>query len=263
MPFKTAEEYAARDNLLVSIWGLAKAGKTSFYTGLKKPNGEILRGFPGPLYILDTDKSVEEILKGKLYDPALEGQIFVSPVNTGKLRPSINDRIATYSAAMRDLEGAATAIAKEGRGTLVIDTMTKFWQLMSDVETYQEAQKTARKEVMQFMFKVPNMTLTAAILGIKDLGANLVVVHHARPIYAENQPTGFYVPQDNNLIDQLVQIQIHQEATDRRKRDNTPYTEYTSTIDFNRWNGAMRGKSYPDLDYAMLYEETFGHAPKE
>lgn len=236
MPFNTLEEAvssASSQRLVVAIWGREKSGKT-----------QMALSFPDPLYFFNFDWGVEHHL------PRLQKEgreVYVASYLPTTADISVDDAGAILRAFEQDYTNALSATRKRGGGTLVIDTGTQLWQLVSSCFLEPVRAKRKDSQIYPFDYGKPNQYYAHLINESKQAGANIVLVHRAREVYdAAGKPTGKYEMQGNNQTSYLVQIVL--------KMDKVAGI-YRSTFDSCWQDGALEGKTLLNADYAAIRRE--------
>lgn len=187
MSWKKAEKME-NDRLIVGVWGRPKTGKTQFALS-----------FPEPIYFHNFDWGIEHHLPG-----LTEREVYVA----NYLTPDLSAQEAENMLRMFERD-YASALA-QGKGTIVIDTTTQLWNLISKV--FLEKIKAKRKDgqVYPFDYADANAYFQNLINQVKDSGMNMVLIQRAKEKYnASGQPSGEHEQQGNNGIPYLVQVQLH------------------------------------------------------
>lgn len=256
------------DSMVVSIWGIPKSGKTSFFLG--NP-GRGLSHWPLPLYVFNFDQGVDELLESA--DPAILDDVHI--VDLVSKDPIMGDVEAIqlnklFEAAVREAISDITARSDgtgPGTGTIVFDTASQYWQLAQNVymANIKKTRADQEKKLMPFDYAIANSAYSNMIRQLKKSGANLVLVHSAQEVYTSGaEKTGAYKPQQNSQTDSLVQMRLQQWVLEHHTRVEGKLQvqrEHGTTIEFCRQNDDLSGMSLNILDYNTLYSTIFGREP--
>lgn len=209
MAFTTLEESQPKNRLILDIWGKPKSGKTT--TALS---------FPEPIFYFNWDLGLEH--------------------HVDRLRTSGRDiRVATYVcsplmtpeetiAGIKDFErDFATAMKEVGEGTIVWDTASDLWALISK-KVVDDAMARIRKKAAErnreapekppmFEYGPANAYWLNLVRIVKASRASLVLIEREKPVYDEGgRDTGRTARQgqkDNGYVAELTMKMDMQRTT--------------------------------------------------
>lgn len=187
MPWLEAEA-VDKDRLILGVWGPPKTGKTHFALT-----------FPEPIYYHNFDWGLEHHL-GRV-----QKKLYVANYLTE--RPDLS---ATEAEGMLRLfeKDYATAL-QQPSGTIVIDTSSQLWQLVSKVFLEKIKAKRRDGQVYPFDYADANAYFQNLINQVKKTPLNMVLIQRAKEKYnGQGQATGVLEMQGNNQVPYLVQVQL-------------------------------------------------------
>lgn len=192
MAWEKLEQQQDNGRLMVAVWGEPKTGKTSFALS-----------FPDPIYFFNMDWGLEhhiDRLKAEGRELYVANYLSVSPELTE----------AEAETMLMSFERDYATALKKGQGTIVIDTSTQLWQLVSKVFLDDIKKKRRDGQIYPFDYANANAYFQNLINQVKGNGMNMVLIQRAKEKYGPNgQPTGTYEIQGNNQVPYLMQVVLH------------------------------------------------------
>ena len=147
------------DSLVVSVWGVPKAGKTTFYLGNEDKG---LSPWPTPIYVFNFDQSVDELLERT--SPDVREELYIidlvssDPFLTDQEAINLNNLFEkAVREALVDIMAGSDGTGP-GTGTIVLDTASQYWQLVQTVDLAQvkRVRSDQDKKLMPFDYARAN-----------------------------------------------------------------------------------------------------------
>lgn len=233
--------------LICASWGLSKEGKS--HNALT---------WPQPLYYLNFDQGVEELL----LKPEFQDLWIEQPVDpeTGKSRlyvPSENNPTLARS-ILSEFDRAYEWALSQDEGTVVLDTATQLWQLAQDVfldpvikKRARAAEKRGEEDYRLFPYDYgdANRYMRGVYLKASQYPRmNVLFIHRAREKYdSKGTALGIYEPQGFGEMSSLVQMVINIRLV--REGDSI---KSVARIEKNRWSLDYIGSEFDNPTYADL-----------
>ena len=236
----------APKSLSIIVWGSEGRGKTYFALGC-----------PEPIYHFNFDKALQDVVFALGEDRDIRSKDYIVRDKDGRpkaeLKPS--DAKVLIGSFFEDFQQVLSEI---DRGTIVIDTVTQVYKLLSKVEL-DKAEKEPKKYKQLFMkaYNDASARFQNLIKSNVKSGVNLVMLVQARDVYNEKdcKIPGAEEPNYNRSIPYLASVII------RVFYDVNGYR--TFEIQKCTHRDELRGKEYDDLCYSMLMEEIMGSKGKK
>jgi hypothetical protein len=228
MPWAKLDDSGAPGRLVAAVWGEPKTGKTTFALT-----------FPEPIFYFNLDWGLDHhISKNEGREIYRADYLSVGPELTEVEAENMLKSFETdYAAALR------TGRDKQG-GTIVIDTSTQLWQLVSKVFLDDIKKKRKNQEVYPFDYGNANAYFQNLVNQVKKTPMNMVLIQRAREKWGPTgQPTGSYEIQGNSQVPYLAGVVLH-----LNKKDG----KHTGTIDSCWETTAVEGTDLEDPTYTSL-----------
>ncbi len=247
MPFVPASE-SLSDRLVVNIFGQDKRGKTS-----------LALTFPSPKYYFNFDFRFAELLRQK---PALkEGMLVASYLVPPAPKPDEAEQILDQF-----IEDWEEAINTPGGGTVILDTATHLWELISFVKVGQvmakrlklaeEKAKRQGKEFdpdtvlrQMFDFGPANLLMSAILRSVKKTpDMNAAYINRAREVFDERgSPTGQYAFHGWKGTQAAVDVSLEMTMKGFGKA-----AKMVGIVGTNGFAPHLEGMAFENLDYDQL-----------
>ena len=199
MSWTKLEDSGSGDRLIVAAWGEPKTGKTTFALS-----------FPEPIFYLNMDWGLDHHIERNAGREIYRADyLSLEPeLSEGQAEMMLKSFEHDYAAALK--RGRA-----DGKGTIVIDTSTQLWQLVSKVFLDDIKKKRKNQEVYPFDYGNANAYFQNLVNQVKASPMNMVLIQRAREKYGPNgQPTGNYEIQGNNAVPYLAGVVLHMHKED-------------------------------------------------
>ncbi len=215
----------ARDRLIVSVWGIPKTGKTHFALT-----------FPDPLFVFNFDWGLEHHKAG-----LVGREVYIADYLSIKPELTANE---AESMLKRFEQDYASALSKN-KGTIIFDTSTQLWQLVSKVFLEEIKKKRRDGNIYPFDYANANSYFQNLINQVKPTEMNMVLVQRAKEKYnSSGNASGVFEQQGNNQVPYLVQAELK-----AFKEGEGEKTKHGIQI-ISCWNTSMvDGLIIPDPDY--------------
>jgi len=226
------------ESLSIIVWGSEGRGKTYFALGC-----------PEPIYHFNFDKPLEDVVYALGVDRNIRGKDYVVQDKNGHPKSDLSPSDAS-TLMNRFFDDFQELISDIDQGTIVLDTITQVYKLLSKVEL-DKAEK-APKKYKQLYMKAYNDAFARFQNLVKSnvkSGINLVMLAQARDVYNEKDVKirGAEEPNYNRGIPYLASLII------RVFYDENGYRAYK--IQKCTYNDELRGKEYDDLSYSLLMDD--------
>lgn len=239
-------------SIFVSVWAETKQGKSFFPLSWPKPLHIINFEPEGPKEAMRSAISLELI--------DIEDEIYIyNPIETimndgDNLIRTLEDDVAIYDETVAILTDVRNT--SDG-GTLVIDTMSTFYQILREVamEDIRKLRKAQGQKLYQYDFGVANKELQRLMDGMRSNPLlNIVALSHSSPIYNGGNPTGRFQNGGPARMEQWVDLTarlLHDPADDLDADD--PYN-WRLRFESVRRNISLRGEDLwaPSHERLML-----------
>lgn len=222
------EDDKAKDRIIVSVWGKPKTGKT-----------HLALTFPDPLYYFNFDWGFEHHKEG------LDGrEVYIADYLSIKPEMTVDEAMRMLKRFEQDY---ASALSKNN-GTLIIDTSTQLWQLVSKVFLDEIKQKRRDGQIYPFDYANANAYFQNLINQVKPTEMNMVLVQRAKEKYNDKgNASGNYEQQGNNQVPYLVGTELM--AFKEGSGDTTKYGVEVVTC---WYSSKVDGLIIPDPDYTKV-----------
>lgn len=174
------------DRIVIGVWGNQKKGKTHFALTA-----------PEPIFLFDFDHGIEGV--ADKFDKEIYQAVYYVPEEPSyNQQRNILDKFKSeYHATRRE----------ESEGTIVLDSFTQIWNLISAVKIEEVKETRKKKEIYPFDYGDANDMAEGFVDKIYDCGLNLVVTERAKKSYDNSGNwTGSYEPRGYKGIPYLMQV---------------------------------------------------------
>jgi len=249
MAFTALTESPAKNRLILDVWGKPKSGKTT-----------LALTFPEPIFYFNWDLGLDHHVE-RLRDSGKDIRVatyLCSPLMTPE------DTTAVIKEFERDF---ATALKELGTGTMVWDTASDLWALISK-RVVDEAMARIRKKAAErgreapdkppmFEYGPANAYWLNLVRTVKNSTGNLVLIEREKPVYDEGgRDTGRTARQGQKDNGYAAEMTLRMDT--RRNADGIQhYAQVESTV----FGDAMVGMEVanPTFDTLMGLVKAMGY----
>lgn len=218
-------------NLIVSIAGLPKAGKT-----------HLALTFPAPMVVFSFDLGFE-IVRAKFAGKEINVKTYSIPILESShpkpyAQPIWQEFVKDYKKAIWDKEIK----------TVVVDPATTVWEL--DRHAYTE--ELGQKQLLPVQYSEPNARMSALLTEPRISGVNLVLTHYLRDIYVNDKATGELELDGFKRTEGLVDLVLHLQREQRPAKGGGKENFIRTIVKDNRYDLALNGMDFENGSYDDL-----------
>jgi hypothetical protein len=168
MSMKRVETLEREPGIVISLWGDVKTGKS--FTAANAP---------GKLYYHEFDQGGWSRIAPHLSDERLKVGVFRETYPLDQ-HTTVTQKTGLWNTFLENIQWSVKE-AKDGAGFVIIDTETILWDIMQAALVPENGKRGAME------YGKANGQYRGIIGGARKYHANLIFIHQARPVWAQNE----------------------------------------------------------------------------